>query len=103
MPCQHSEEVCGGRIVSFENDTGEVEWQTIKRLGLAGSHSNKIHLKTHDKDLLLVEGNPAKFLQGHNIFGSDDLIGLGYALYDSICNALGLEPTQSDSGLPLTP
>ncbi|MBF0562083.1 MAG: hypothetical protein HQL37_08695 [Alphaproteobacteria bacterium] len=46
---------------------------------------------------LWVDGNPSKFLQGHNIFGSDDLIGLVYALMIRLCDILPeLEPTELD-------
>lgn len=40
------------------------------------SSSRKFYVHTPDQQTLLMSGNPAKFLQGHNAFGSDDLLGL---------------------------
>ena len=33
-------------------------------------------IRTSEQDRLLVSANPAKWFQGHNQFGSDDLLGL---------------------------
>ena len=40
------------------------------------SSSRNFYVHTPDPRTLLMSGNPAKFLQGHNAFGSDDLTGL---------------------------
>jgi len=96
IPCAHIEEVCGGDIVSFDALTGEEEWRTKKRKSVEGSYSSKVPVKTPDLGFLLVDGNPSKFLQGHNIFGSDDLVGLCAAFFDGVCNRLKLSPTDED-------
>jgi II/X family phage/plasmid replication protein len=44
----------------------------------------------------LLSGNPSKFLQGHNVFGSDHLIDLVYDTYRVICQTLSLQPTLAD-------
>jgi hypothetical protein len=49
-----------GEVFSVDPD-GEVEWRSPKRVQA-----------TH----LWVNGNPSKFLQGHNVFGSDDIVAL---------------------------
>lgn len=40
------------------------------------SSSRRFYVHTPDQQTLLMSGNPAKFLQGHNAFGSDDIFGL---------------------------
>jgi II/X family phage/plasmid replication protein len=49
-------------------------------------HATEIHF----------DGNPAKFLQGHNLFGSGDLISLVLDCYMQICRSLGVIPSSSD-------
>ena len=39
-----------------------------------------------------VSVNPSKFLQGHNIFGSDDLVSLVYDMFLMLCRSLEIEP-----------
>ena len=65
----------GGMIASFDRH-GEVEWQSQKYLPIVGSFSAKIMVKSAGQNMIEISGNPAKFLQGHNLFGSDDLCGL---------------------------
>jgi II/X family phage/plasmid replication protein len=43
--------------------------------------------------MLQVSGNPAKFLQGHNVFGSDDLVGLARCMLERVADFLSLEPS----------
>ena len=46
--------------------------------------------------VLDISGSPAKFLQGHNAFGSDDVIGLGAAVISRCVDLLGLTLTQRE-------
>ena len=55
---------------------GEIEWQSQKYLPIVGSFSAKLMVKSAGLNMVEISGNPAKFLQGHNLFGSDDLCGL---------------------------
>ena len=63
---------------------GNVEWTTDKRLSLRGSHDSTITIRTatwmpmQDGGHCFVEvsGNLAKFFQGHNLFGTNNLPGL---------------------------
>lgn len=74
----------GGNIINTTPD-GEVEYTIDKRLPVVGSFDSKLSVRTSDVipvvgDTWLVEisGNPVKWFQGHNIFGSDDLPNLIY-------------------------
>jgi II/X family phage/plasmid replication protein len=66
-------------------DTGEYLLRErqgeIRRVGTGreeyeGSYSNKVSLKSALGYDLFFSGNPVKYFQGHNLFGSDDPLGL---------------------------
>lgn len=90
-----------GEVFSVAPD-GEVEWRAPKRLQATGSFEKKISFKsvggtgdglaTH----LWVNGNPSKFLQGHNVFGSDDIVSLFSDVFDVVASQTGLCPTPSE-------
>lgn len=73
--------ISDGEVVSVTRD-GEVEYAVRKRLSVRGSHDGAITLRTAEVDadgntvIAELSGNPVKFLQGHNLFGSDDLLNL---------------------------
>lgn len=96
IPCQHSTAISGGMIVAFDPETGAVEWQTARRRAVEGSHSAKIHVTSLDEKHLIIDGNPSKFLQGHNVFGSNDLLGMGYEFFTRLSRQLELRPAFSD-------
>jgi II/X family phage/plasmid replication protein len=85
--------VNAGHVMSVDQD-GQLEWSSPKRLNVGGSWSSNMTFRSvcasaADESLhpaqwqlgrsakrqsgLEVSGNPAKFLQGHNLFGSDDV------------------------------
>lgn len=106
-----------GQVASITPD-GSIEWTCAKRVPLVGSYDQRMFLRPVEVDLLdvskrgvpgslggarefaraavlsrsLVEisGCPAKFLQGHNVFGSDDICGLAAAVVRRACDLLGL-------------
>ena len=71
-----------GSLVAFDDD-GAIEWQTTRRKSMPGSASSAVLVRSSGSDgeyasALHFSGNPSKFLQGHNLYGSDDLPGLVY-------------------------
>jgi II/X family phage/plasmid replication protein len=85
-----------GHVASFTAD-GEIEWHSPKRLPVEGSHSNTVVVRRFPfDDSLEVSGNPAKFLQGHNLFGTDDLPGLCRAFLLAVCARIGHQLTPSE-------
>lgn len=100
LPCLH-DRLNTGHIVCVGAD-GDIEWQSPKRLVVQGSHDSNFRISSEGSDgqgratHLRFSGNPSKFLQGHNIFGSDDLIALMYDSYKKITSALNLNPTIQD-------
>lgn len=90
-----------GEVVSIVPDhTSEhgeaIEWTSLKRKKLEGSYSSTISVRsidTSEGQCIWVSGNPAKWFQGHNIFGSDDLHGLALEMLHKACAAVGVTPT----------
>ena len=62
-----------------------------KRKPVQGSWSARILLRTVQKGYVEFKGNPTKFLQGHNVFGSDDLCGLVAEAMRVCLSKLGME------------
>ena len=79
IPLYHSCPINAGNVVSIDPD-GNVEWNTEKRLSVEGSYGANIQIRSdHSKGYctaVRLDGNPVKWLQGHNVWGSDDLLGL---------------------------
>ena len=101
VPCYHREPIHGDRILAVTRD-GEHRWETRKRHKVRGSHDATIHVRTLDYApdgsglSLEIDGNPVKFLQGHNVFGSDDVVGLSAETMERLTVLLSLDPTGED-------
>lgn len=79
-----------GAVCKFNSD-GSTEWASPARLELAGSYESSIYVRSKDANLIEISGNIVKHFQGHNLWGSGDLLGL--AMYASVyvTDLLGLE------------
>lgn len=101
MPCHHPVPINGGQVVSIRSD-GSIEWSTHKHLSVPGSYESSIQARTESVNSngegtsLRIHGNPVKWFQGHNLFGSDDFIGLVSELMLALVPILGLTPAQRD-------
>jgi II/X family phage/plasmid replication protein len=99
-PLHHSTPITGGHVVSIKS-TGEVDWQCTKRTTVEGSFSTGLQVRTaeHESDQpcthIEVSGNPVKFFQGHNLWGTDDLPALAIATLEHVAQALGIQPTEA--------
>ena len=105
IPCNHGTEIAGGAMVSYKDandfDAG-CEWFFCKPLPVVGSHDSNVRIKTsayfgeegYGRELH-IDGNLVKFFQGHNLFGSHDIIGLVCSFMEHLCSLpeLGLTPT----------
>lgn len=103
-----------GRVVSF-TPSGEIEWNAPKALHMEGSHSETVRVRRAGLPIvkgspnapltcLEISGNPAKWFQGHNLFGTDDLPGLSRAFVRAVVARLGYtltpqEQSDIDAGL----
>ncbi len=84
-------------LVMSVNADGTIEWCSPKALSVEGSHSSSVRLRRFPyDDTLEISGNPAKFFQGHNLFGSDDLPSLCRSFTRAVCSRLGYAPTEAE-------
>lgn len=101
VPCHHPEPITGGHVLSIQ-PTGEVEWTCRKRATVEGSFSTGLQVRSAEHQgadpctHIEVSGNPVKFFQGHNLWGSDDVHGLALATVTHLVDVLGLTPTEAD-------
>jgi II/X family phage/plasmid replication protein len=100
VPFYVSGKLNGGNIINTTPD-GEVEYTIDKRLPVTGSYDSRLSVRTSDvlpgtDDTYLIEisGNPVKWFQGHNIFGSDDLPNLIYETVLKLSSVLDLPQPQ---------
>lgn len=79
IPFIHDKPINGGHMVSIDAD-GVVDWDVEKRVTVEGSYGATIQIRSEHKDgscsHIRLNGNPVKFIQGHNVWGSTDLHGL---------------------------
>ncbi|ECK2138239.1 Replication-associated protein G2P [Salmonella enterica subsp. enterica serovar Enteritidis] len=93
-PCVHNP-LPAGSVVSVDAN-GEIEWKTVKRLAVRGSNESNMWVRSVGSDgegratHIYIDGNPSKFLQGHNVVGSDDLRGLAVTVYARILSQLNI-------------
>lgn len=94
LPLAYGGPINGGSVVSISPD-GEVEWRTDRRLPVVGSHASQVMVRG-GFGALDFSGNPAKFLQGHNLFGSADLRRLMVLTMERVTGELGVRPSAAD-------
>jgi II/X family phage/plasmid replication protein len=94
LPLSKTVEVNGGRIIAVDQ-YGAREWATDRRLPIVGSYDAAVYVRTKGNGLEL-SGNPSKFLQGHNLFGSPDVRGLVYQTALRVCREVGVKPHYED-------
>ncbi len=101
-PCLHTTPIDGGQVLSL-SPTGELQWMTRKRASVRGSFDDTLTIRTatHTAEQcthLEISGNPVKFFQGHNLWGSDDVHALMHHTMEHFCTlpALSLTPTATD-------
>lgn len=90
LPFKATGLINGGHLISVDLN-GEIEYEVQKRMEVIGTYESKVFIKTVERDLsgntsrIEVSGNLVKFMQGHNLFGSSDLINIVSNFYERIC------------------
>jgi II/X family phage/plasmid replication protein len=80
-----------GRVLSLDID-GVVDWESVKAMRVRSSFETSISIRSYGSERikadgspvathLQIDGNPARFLQGHNVLGSEDLNHLVLLLF----------------------
>ena len=78
-----------GDMVCIFSPDGEVKWQKVRAVALLGSFEANVHVSACPiTGRLVIDGNPAKFFQGHNLFGIDDVRCLSSAIIDHVLEQL---------------
>lgn len=98
LPCANSGKICDGRVVKLDADSSKVEWTTQTRLSLSGSYESSIAIRSLTENTVEISGNPTKWLQGHNLFGTNDLKTLMWVFFSRLFDyyEIGLNPTVDD-------
>ena len=92
LPCNNK--LRSGCVAKLDAD-GNVEWLSQSWLPVEGSHSTNIMVKSLTPQTIQISGNPAKWLQGHNLFGTNNLMKLMWLFFLSLHEQLSdeLSPT----------
>ena len=96
LPCRNSLQT--GGIIKHDKD-GNIEWVSQSWLPVQGSYDSNIVVKPVTENTIQISGNPTKWLQGHNLFGTNDLQWLMSTFFSSLHEVLcddGLMPTTAD-------
>ena len=93
LPCDNN--LRSGCVAKLDAD-GNVEWLSESWLPVTGSHEMNFMIKSLTPQTIQVSGNPAKWLQGHNLFGTNDIQALMAAFFSQLYEVMadeGLSPT----------
>jgi II/X family phage/plasmid replication protein len=92
FPLVPDREIGGDRVMLIDPD-GTITWQKLRPLEVVGSHEGSLRASCCPiTRQLVIDGNPAKFFQGHNLFGSEDVLGLSLAAADAVFSRVDLAP-----------
>ncbi len=94
VPLSFSGFINGGEVVSLDADGG-IEWRSARRLQVEGSYSSSIAVRG-GMGVWEFSGNPTKFLQGHNLFGPDNLLLLMERTFLVITEKFGITLSAAD-------
>jgi II/X family phage/plasmid replication protein len=98
VPLRHPSFIQGGKLIKLNKDETAIEWDSAAWDSIEGSHESSIRIRSTSPELrsLDIQGNPVKWFQGHNVFGTDDLAGLVVATYRAVAKRLGITPDARD-------
>jgi II/X family phage/plasmid replication protein len=97
--CRHNPDVLlSGRSIRTKIVDGieHLQYELLNRLVVEGSYSSVITIRSHTDGTIEISGNPAKFLQGHNVFGTNDLVYLVAKLFERLFQIKELELSPTD-------
>jgi II/X family phage/plasmid replication protein len=88
-----------GEVMATTQD-GNLDWGIFKRMELEGSHSAKVQIRSSQMDDgrqgVRISGNVVKYFQGHNVFGSGNMLALVLAMLTEVCSKAGISPTTQE-------
>jgi len=102
LPLDHPErEEINDGAVSAHDRAGSLDWSSPRRRPFEGTFDARTFVRSEGNGVatmgtVTLMGSAAKFLQGHNVFGTDDLVGLVTEWASRICHAAGVFPTSEN-------
>ena len=95
ISCNHDGIISDGEVVSLSKNGDSIEWSMVKFLPVVGSHDATIRIRSITQQTIEISGNPTKWLQGHNLFGTNDLKSLIWLFFEELVKIpeLKLKPT----------
>jgi len=100
-PLAHTKPIHGDTVLVLSSD-GEAKYQKKKSAPVVGSYDSRLFVSTCDYGKagnpthIRVHGNPVKWFQGHNVFGSNDVHGIVMETMRALARALDVIPTPDD-------
>lgn len=85
----------GGNTISLF-PTGEIDYEFVKPLRVVGSHDSSLRARAIGDGMMVVDGNPSKFFQGHNVYGPECVRELAFRAAIACARALNVEPIGAD-------
>lgn len=82
--------------IGTDINTGEVYHEKHRPMPLQGSYETRIHVRTDLEEkgpVAMIQGNPAKWYQGHNVWGTSDP-ELIYRFVADVCGILDLRTSR---------
>lgn len=93
VPVSLKAPIADGHTIELDA-SGEIRRCTPHRLKVPGSFSSSLLVRAVGLDELEIQGNPAKWLAGHNLWGVDCPSVLLRAALDRLWGILGLDPAE---------
>lgn len=93
LPCDNT--LRGGCVAKLDAE-GNVEWLSESWLPVTGSYEMNFMIKSLTPQTIMISGNPVKWLQGHNLFGTNNLVALMAKFFSQLYEVMadeGLNPT----------
>lgn len=90
----HTQAINDGFVVSVDSD-GVQDWSVEKSMKVVGSHESALQVRSEDYQgsgvysKIRLSGNYVKFLQGHNIWGTADIVGLTLSAFIKVFDLIG--------------
>lgn len=94
VPFKPDREIGGERVMVIDPE-GVIRSEWLKPLPVVGSHDGSLRVSCCPiSGDLVIDGNPAKWFQGHNLFGSSDVRGLAVEAAHAIFARVDLGVTE---------
>lgn len=117
MKIEHEHDPLPAGVVLSVDQAGEMEWVSPRHMQTTGSYESKVFIRSYgaiketsrrqtgERQMVIqgkatelhFHGNPSKFMQGHNVWGSDDALALMTAVLNKITSSLGITPVRAQA------